>query len=108
MSRDPHVQVNLGAEVDLHVFGRLLQAMFGPAGPTRLDPDVARWEDDGGPPAPDPVRYTHTILPPDDPGYIGRWWTTYRLEGGERVPTLHTGPPAAEWFARTFHGDELR
>jgi predicted RNA-binding Zn-ribbon protein involved in translation (DUF1610 family) len=87
-------EVTFDVEVDTRAFIRFLE-MLSVAWPPMLDPDMARWEDDGGPPAPDPVNYTHTIAH-DDTCPLGPWWTTYRLEGGERVPMAHTGPPAAD------------
>jgi hypothetical protein len=94
---DAPIDMKFTATVDTRGFGEFLHALCGVFGPAPLDPDVARWEDDGGPPAPDPVSYTHTFRN-HDPGAHGSWWTTYRLEGGERVPTAHDGPPAAEPF----------
>jgi hypothetical protein len=48
-------------------FGKWLHMLFGPAGHPPLGPDVARWEDDGGPPAPDPIKWTHTVHTIDPP-----------------------------------------
>lgn len=58
---DGSVEVKLAAEVDTAGFIAFLEALCGIWPPAPLDPDLARWEDDGGPPAPDPVNYTHTI-----------------------------------------------
>lgn len=53
----------LAMRVKPAMFGRLLRMFFGPHDPRPLYLEEQRWEDDGGPPFPEPVPYTHTIGP---------------------------------------------
>ena len=46
--------------LDARQYSRLLWGMIGPWEPVKSAEEM-RWDDDGGPAFPDPVRYTHII-----------------------------------------------
>lgn len=114
---DPRVDVQLSVKVGTAALGRWFDLMFGPLGHPPLDPDVARWEDDGGPPAPDPISYTHTIRtePPwtmatttaaiDEDDHAPGW---RRLEPFEKdtVGELYRCGDGGRWSVRRITGAE--